>query len=332
MSVIFFVFIFFFNLFIFKNLSLITSKLNFYDIPDNYRKIHVDKISKIGGLILYFNLTIFFIYEFLFNFSLQGTYLFFTLTISFLISLYNDKKDIKPSYRLIIFYLIFLIWTLADDQMVIKNLNFDFISLNIELGFYGFFITPLFMVIFLNALNLFDGVNLQSITYYLLFFVFFYLNEIEINSYLSLTAFLIFFSYYNFKNKIFLGDSGVTIFAILIIYITITNYNSDNETLNCEKIFTIMFLPGIDMLRVYFLRILTKKKPFEADKNHLHHYLLNFISHKYVFFYQLILNSLIIWAVFIMNYNYSNVIIFLVLFYILTISISHVSKKLSKNS
>ena len=35
-----------------------------------------------------------------------------------------------------------------------------------------------------------------------------------------------------------------------------------------------MFLPGIDMLRVFFKRIISKKNPFKADKIHFHHILL----------------------------------------------------------
>ena len=41
-----------------------------------------------------------------------------------------------------------------------------------------------------------------------------------------------------------------------------------------------MILPGIDMLRVFIKRILNKKSPFAADKNHIHHILLKTFSHK----------------------------------------------------
>ena len=35
-----------------------------------------------------------------------------------------------------------------------------------------------------------------------------------------------------------------------------------------------MAVPGLDMLRVFFKRVLNKKNPFKADSNHLHHLLL----------------------------------------------------------
>ena len=129
---------------------------------------------------------------------------YFLQVLYFLLILLMIKKDISPSLRLIICYLIFLIWCFFDNNLVIKNLYFEFVDLNIKLGQYGYVITPLFFVIFLNALNLFDGVNLQSISYIFLFFIFFLLNEIDLLNYLYLIIFLIFFSIFNFlKIKFF---------------------------------------------------------------------------------------------------------------------------------
>ena len=35
-----------------------------------------------------------------------------------------------------------------------------------------------------------------------------------------------------------------------------------------------MLIPGIDLMRLFFLRILKKTSPFKGDKNHIHHYLI----------------------------------------------------------
>ena len=34
-------------------------------------------------------------------------------------------------------------------------------------------------------------------------------------------------------------------------------------------------LPGIDMLRVFIVRMLNRKNPFSSDRNHLHYLLLD---------------------------------------------------------
>mgnify|MGYP001283371450 FL=1 len=36
-----------------------------------------------------------------------------------------------------------------------------------------------------------------------------------------------------------------------------------------------MILPGVDMFRLFIIRIFSKKNPFYPDQNHIHHMLLN---------------------------------------------------------
>ena len=35
------------------------------------------------------------------------------------------------------------------------------------------------------------------------------------------------------------------------------------------------FYPLVDLVRVVIIRVFNKKSPFDADKNHIHHYFLN---------------------------------------------------------
>ena len=73
--------------------------------------------------------------------------------------------------------------------------------------------------------------------------------------------------------KFFLGDNGSLFLGFLISMIFIYNNNFLFSKISAEKIFLIMFLPGIDMFRLFIMRILKKKSPFQADNNHLHHIL-----------------------------------------------------------
>jgi hypothetical protein len=34
-------------------------------------------------------------------------------------------------------------------------------------------------------------------------------------------------------------------------------------------------VPGLELLRVFSIRIISKKSPFKGDRSHLHHYLIN---------------------------------------------------------
>ena len=66
-----------------------------------------------------------------------------------------------------------------------------------------------------NALNLFDGIDLQSGSYILIIFVFFFiLLNIEFLIILILSCIL--FLYLNYKREIFLGDSGTILIGFII--------------------------------------------------------------------------------------------------------------------
>ena len=82
---------------------------------------------------------------------------------------------------------------------------------------------------------------------------------------------------FNLNNNIFMGDSGSLFLSCLIGFLIIRNYNNYLATLNfqVENIFIILMLPGIDMFRVFFQRILKKKNPFSPDRTHLHHLLFD---------------------------------------------------------
>ena len=57
----------------------------------------------------------------------------------------------------------------------------------------------------------------------------------------------------------FLGDSGSLLISFIIGYFFIKLYN--NELINfTDEIVVYMLLPGIDLIRLFFQRILNKKK------------------------------------------------------------------------
>jgi UDP-GlcNAc:undecaprenyl-phosphate GlcNAc-1-phosphate transferase len=72
----------------------------------------------------------------------------------------------------------------------------------------------------------------------------------------------------------FLGNSGSLLLSYIIGFFFIKSYNV-NSTFYVDEIFLIMMIPGIELLRLAILRILNKKHPFKADRNHIHHIIIN---------------------------------------------------------
>jgi UDP-GlcNAc:undecaprenyl-phosphate GlcNAc-1-phosphate transferase len=118
-----------------------------------------------------------------------------------------------------------------------------------------------------------DGLNFLSISYFLFIIFFFIFNKYISNLFFLLIFYYAFFIYLNNRGQIFLGDNGTISISFLLSYFFIKSYNA-NFISNVDIIFLIMAVPGLDMLRLFFERILNKKSPFKADNNHLHHLML----------------------------------------------------------
>ena len=76
---------------------------------------------------------------------------------------------------------------------------------------------------------------------------------------------LIFIIILNYKNKIFLGDSGVYIGGIIISYNLIFGYQSN--IISGEIILLIVIMPIVDALRVFIVRISRGINPSEPENN-----------------------------------------------------------------
>lgn len=102
---------------------------------------------------------------------------------------------------------------------------------------------------------------------------------------------LIAYGYLNYTNKSFLGDSGSLLLSFIISYIFIKLYNF-NVIKSCDEIVIYMLIPGIDLIRLFFIRILNKKNPLSPDRFHLHHLLL--LKYSYNFTLTIILTLILL--------------------------------------
>ena len=75
----------------------------------------------------------------------------------------------------------------------------------------------------------------------------------------------------------FLGDSGIAILSYIIAVNFISQYN-EGIILDADLIFLYFSIPGFELIRLTFFRIIIGKHPFSADNNHLHHYLNKIFS------------------------------------------------------
>ena len=252
--------------------------INLNDRPDVVRKFHKNEIPLFGGILITYNLIFFVILDYFLNLNLlqessgKREYLTFFIGILFFfcIGIFDDKYNLSANKKLFINFFILLFLILIDDNLVIKQLTFSFLENPIYLNNFSHLFTILCILLFINAINMFDGINLQTGVYCITIFSIFLFKDIYILLSIILIFTLIFFLFYNFFNKTFLGDSGTNVLAFLISYILIKSYNI-NQEFTADEIFIILSFPGLDMFRLFMIRILKGKNPFKPDRNHIHH-------------------------------------------------------------
>lgn len=281
----FIIFLLIINFMIIYNYEKISNIINIFDHPDQYRKSHLKKTPLIGGIFIYVNFLIYFIFIVFFqNYyddykdlilftksSFNNLFLFSTLI--FLVGLYDDKKNLNASLKFSIFIILVYYLLTLNNELIIEYIYFSSLNYTIFLHNFSIFFTVLCFLLFINASNMFDGMDLQLGPYFIFIFILFF-TELELNL-LSLVFLISLFSFcfLNFNSKVFIGNSGAYFISFLIAYIFILQ-NNLNMKISVEEIFLIMSIPGLDMFRVFLHRLVKKKNPFSGDRNHLHHYLM----------------------------------------------------------
>jgi UDP-GlcNAc:undecaprenyl-phosphate GlcNAc-1-phosphate transferase len=306
------------NLSIFFFQDKIDKVINIYDQPDKIRKFHKGSIPLTGGILIFINLffliicdffleeKLFFFQDF-FNYNRIYFSFVFGLVSFFLLGLLDDKISISANLKLIIQILILFIVLLLDPNLKIEFIKFSFLDKNFYLNEFSLIFSILCFLLFINAFNMFDGINGQSGLYAIINFLIFYLFLDKL-IFLLIMFIMVIFLYKNFKNKIFLGNSGSYLISFLISFYYVKFYNTGiiNEA---DFIGLIMFIPGLDLLRLFFLRIYKGKNPFSPDRNHLHHILLRKFNYKWSIF---LLFSLIGFPL-IINYFFRPIFLIIIL-------------------
>lgn len=318
-------------LFFFKELS---SLINIFDYPDSIRKFHKKKIPLIGGYIILINLLLIVSINYIFKEYLSSDILnekkslFFIISFCtlFFLGTLDDKYLISANKKLFISSIILSFFLYFDSQMILREIRFSFLEKKIILNNFSFFFTLLCFLLFINAFNMFDGINLQSGLYALISLIYLiFLNLNEVFYYVIIIG-LLFFLFLNYKNKIFLGDGGTYLISFILGCGFIKNYNSSN-IIYADQIFLIMLFPGLDLLRLSIIRILNKRHPFSPDRLHVHHLLLEKFKYNktiLIIFFLILFNGILS-----INslYNYLYIIIF-ILIYLYLIFFLTVKKKI----
>ncbi|WP_247234955.1 glycosyltransferase family 4 protein [Telluribacter sp. SYSU D00476] len=312
-----------------------------------FRSSHHTDTPTLGGIALYASTLIaFFLWPHaaeikdsnLTNLSMVG------LTILFFLGLKDDILALDSTKKL-------LVQICASLTLVVMG---DF-KVDYLYGIFGWYYipdwasVPLTIFIFIaliNSINLIDGIDglaggISLIAGMGLGF-WFLLNQHYTFACLafSMSGSLLGFLRFNFSktSKIFMGDTGslvigflLSFFAIAFLRLNISYRNDPNAFFNAPIVVMVMLIvPIFDTLRVFIVRIVKGGSPFVADRNHMHHILIdNGLTHFQASFSLWMVTIINTTLFFLFHGDYSNTVslyIYIGLFFVY-MGVAYVLKK-----
>ena len=265
-------------------------KLRIFAIP-NERSSHTRIIPTTGGVALSLSWILFVLFysnfTYLPNQGPNSVYIFCTAGILMcIVGFYDDLKQIPSFLKLLLQIAIFFIITIPENSLI--NSFHGILGIYELNEFQSILFSGFVFIVIVNAINLVDGIDGLSASLSLFFMIISsYIFYISGKDYYLLTiAFsfsLLVFIIFNIsdKRKIFLGDTGSLGLGISIAIVSLgfLNINVSYSTflpINAALfIVLILAYPLLDVIRVFVLRIYNKKSPLRADRNHIHHKIID---------------------------------------------------------
>ena len=257
------------NLKIFLNDTSISEHKNF--VLNNKNKVLIT-----GGFFLILGNMI---YQKFFFLNLDN--LFYVLI--FCVGLFADVyKKFFPLLR-ILFQILIVFLFIKIFNLMIKDVRIIFINSILDKEFISAIFTIFCIIVLINGSNFIDGVNLSTLSYYLLVLIIVFilsknnyfvldLNFVKIQ--IFLLSILLFF---NFKNRVYLGDGGVYLVSFITSVILIKFINN-NTVISPYFAVLLLWYPCFENLFSIVRRLLSNKKTQQADNCHLHHLIYLFFS------------------------------------------------------
>jgi UDP-GlcNAc:undecaprenyl-phosphate/decaprenyl-phosphate GlcNAc-1-phosphate transferase len=200
-----------------------------------------------------------------------------------LVGILDDRHSLSPRLRLILSFLIFGAAAYVEPGYNVRVLDFEHPPFTLGLGTRGLAIafTILCCVGLINAVNMADGKNGLVIGLCIGWLLLLALRAPT--AFLPLIglliAILIVLLGFNLKGRLFLGDGGAYGLATAIGVLAIAIYNSPGphatRALAAEEVMLLFAIPVLDSFRLAFTRWRRGQSPMAADRNHLHHILLD---------------------------------------------------------
>lgn len=276
-------------------------KYNLFDVPDE-RKVHRSAIPRLGGVV-FFPVTLFaalLAYGLVIAFTpestpavtssviLQASLCPFAILMVYLVGIEDDLLGVRYRKKFVVEIVAALL--ICMSGLTLTNLH-GFLFLE-EIPIWCAVPRTVLLVLFItNAINLIDGldglasgITMNALIIYSYLFYYLGLYPYAILT-VAMIGTLVPFMVHNVlgrpekKSKIFMGDTGsLTIGTLLsIMFLKIGSIPGDMVSGYSILAWAIapLMIPCMDVVRVFFVRIISHGNPFLPDRRHIHHLFLD---------------------------------------------------------
>jgi len=260
------------------------------DVPVG-RKSHTGNIPLIGGIAIFAgSLTALLIQHNLsgsgFAFAAPVPAFFVSAFLLLVIGAWDDLQELPAITRLLAQIIACLIMIFAGDIVLrdLGSLNFD--GSVLYLGFLAVPFTIFASIGVINAMNMCDGLDGLSGSLALIALLGFGIanslwggaenQQIIIVFSACVISFLMFNlrTLWRPKAWVFLGDAGSMLLGITLSWIAIAMTQGEERVVSPAAALWFLMLPIYDAVSMMVRRLLKRRSPFEADREHLHHIFL----------------------------------------------------------
>ena len=255
------------------------------------RSVHVKPIPTFGGVAFFMTIILSLSLVQALRLSHVGNHLIAAVTILFMVGIKDDLVVSTARVKLV-GQLLAIAFLVFSPELELNSLN-GFLGLGELSLWFGYTLAGFILLAIINSYNLIDGIDglaaVAGIIMAVIYTVVFYLSgeHYFVLVSMSVVGMLGGFLRFNFsrgRRKIFMGDSGALIIGLLIGFLTLKVLSIDAASFGIEGflpenrlllVLAVLYIPFFDTTRSILIRLLNKKSPFEPDRNHTHHVLLD---------------------------------------------------------
>lgn len=301
-------------------LLLVSRKKNLFDDGNGYHKVHIGLIPTLGGVAIFTAfMVVFSASSYADDFAGYG-YIVAASIILFAAGLKDDLITISPNKKLAAQFLATVLIIFGAD-IQFTNLGGVF-GTNAISPWLGIPLTFFAVIVIINSINLIDGIDGLGGGIAILASLFFGYWFYKAGSYpwaafsfILVGAILGFLWYNRPPAKIFMGDTGSLVIGLYMSVMAIhfvEHSISISDVVYWEDavpviVAAVLVVPLYDTLRIFIVRKINGKSPFDADNDHVHHHLMRAgFSHAHIVVFLLSINVIILGCTIILSSFMSN--------------------------